>query len=140
MYEICHTFRMIIDNRDEFAKVTVHLPRISNKNHDLFSVVVFICAAFCKKYRFKGEIPLNPSGITTVLGFNFKQDLPKLAREIEADKNLDNSMIRYLINTGVNNAKDVDRIYRNIRDLKNFITSQAIKTTDIDVYHAYQKL
>ena len=140
MYEICHTFRMIIDNRDEFAKVTVHLPRISNKNHDLFSVVVFICAAFCKKYRFKGEIPLNPTGITTVLGFNFKRDLPKLAREIEADKNLDNSMIRYLINTGVNNARDVDRIYRNIRDLKNFITSQAIKTTDIDVYHAYQKL
>ena len=142
MYEVCHVFRMVIDNNKEFKKPKLYLPRIDNREHDLYSVIIFLCAFFCKKYNFTGEIPLKPAAVASVYGFNFDTDLNLIRQNIYQSKYLDNSMIQYLLNFSVNRnkpEKDVERIYRNIKNLKDFVVEQMANTKDIDVYRAYKK-
>lgn len=140
MYEICHTFRMIIDNHSEFSKVSISVPKISSKQQDLFTLIIFLCATFCKRFGFTGEIPLKPASIAFVYGFNFNADLTKIITDIYASKYIDSSVVKYLINFTVNSSKDVDRIYSNIKTLKDFIVEQMASTKDINVYRAYEAL
>lgn len=140
MYEICHTFRMIIDNHSEFSKVTISVPKISSKQQDLFTLIIFLCATFCKRFGFTGEIPLKPASIAYVYGFNFGADLTKIITDIYSSKYIDSSVVKYLINFTVNSSKDVDRIYTNIKTLKDFIVEQMASTKDINVYRAYEAL
>lgn len=140
MYEICHTFRMIIDHHEEFAKVSISVPKISNKQQDLFSLIIFICAMFCKRFGFKGEIPLRPESIAYVYGFNFHTDLTKIVSDVLSSKYIDSSVVKYMLNFSVNSSKDVDRIYKNIKTLKDFVTEQMASTKNIEVYRAYKSL
>ena len=142
MYEICHVFRMIMDNNREFKKITVDVPRISSKQQDLFSLVIFLCALFCKRYKFKGNVPLKPESIAYVYGFNFKADLDKIIEDILSTKNkyIDRKVVNYMVNFTVANSKDVGRIYRNIKDLKDFIVERMAETKNIDAYRAYKAL
>lgn len=140
MYEINHTFRMIIDNNQEFRKSYILLPKISPIAHDLYSIIIFLCAMFCKRYGFTGEIPLKPASIAYVYGFNFHEDINKIINDVVESKYLDEDIIQYMLNFSVNSNKDVDRIYRNIKTLKDFITEQLAMTKDIEVYRAYKKL
>ncbi len=140
MYEICHTFRMIIDNHKEFSKITISVPKVSTKQQDLFSLIIFLCATFCKKYGFNGEIPLKPASIAYVYGFNFNADIPKIIADVLNNKYIDDSVAQYMINFSVTSSKDVDRIYKNIKKLKDFIVEQMANTKDVDVYHAYKAL
>lgn len=140
MYEICHTFRMIIDHHSEFSKVTISVPKISTKQQDLFTLIIFLCSMFCKRFGFTGEIPLKPASIAYVYGFNFNADLTKIITDIYASKYIDSAVVKYLINFTVNSSKDVDRIYSNIKALKDFIVEQMASTKDINVYRAYEAL
>ena len=140
MYEICHTFRMIIDNNEEFKKVFLMIPKVSSRPHDLYSIVIFICAMFCKRYGFTGEIPLKPASIAYVYGFNFHTDLDMIVNDVLESKYIDDDVIKYLLNFQVNSNKDVDRIYHNIKTFKDFIVEQMASTKDIEVYRAYKSL
>lgn len=140
MYEICHTFRMILDNHKEFAKVTISVPKVSAKQQDLFSLIIFLCATFCKKYGFTGEIPLKPASIAYVYGFNFNADMAKIITDVINNEYIDSTVAQYMINFNVTSSKDVDRIYKNIKKLKDFIVDRMANTKDIEVYHAYKAL
>ena len=140
MYEVCHFFRMVIDNNPEFRKVYVTIPKVSPYPHDLFSIVIFICAFWCKRYGFNGEVPLKPAQIATVYGFNFHADLQQIAMDIVDSEYLDEECIQYMLNFSVASSKDVDRIYTNIKTLKDFIVEQLASTKNIEVYRAYKKL
>ena len=142
MYEICHVFRMIMDNNKEFKKISIDVPKISSKQQDLFSIVIFLCALFCKRYNFKGNIPLKPESIAYVYGFNFRTDLDKIISDILSTDNkyIDRKVVNYMINFTVANSKDVGRIYKNIKDLKDFIVERMAETKNIDSYRAYKAL
>lgn len=140
MYEISHTFRMIIDNNSEFKKVYLSIPKVSTRPQDLYSIVIWLCAMFCKRYGFTGEIPLKPASIAYVYGFNFHTDLEKICENILDSKYLDDELVKYLLNFQVNTNKDVDRIYHNIKAFKDFIVEQMASTKDIEVYRAYKAL
>jgi len=140
MYEICHTFRMIIDNNKEFSRIKISVPRLSSRPQDLYSIIIFLCAIWCKRFKFTGEIPLKPASIAYVYGFNFHTDLNKIINDIYESKYIDNSVVKYLINFTVTSNRDVDRIYGNIKDLKDFIVEQMAQTKDIEVYRAYKAL
>ena len=140
MYEISHFFRMIIDNNEEFRKVYLLIPKVSTRPHDLYSIIIFLCAFFCKRYGFTGEIPLRPAAIATVYGFNFHADMAQIIADVIDSKYLDEDVIQYMLNFSVTSNKDVDRIYRNIKALKDFIVEQMASTKDIDVYRAYKRL
>ena len=140
MYEICHTFRMIIDNNQEFRKIYMTVPKVSPYPHDLYSVIIFMCAFWCRRYGFTGEIPLKPAQIAQVYGFNFHADLDLIINDIMESKYLDEDCIQYMLNFTVSSSKDVDRIYTNIKTLKDFIVEQLAATKDINVWRAYQKL
>ena len=140
MYEICHFFRMVIDNNSEFRKIYVSIPKVSGLPQDLYSVIIFLCAMFCKRYGFTGEVPMKPASIAYVYGFNFHTDLAKLANDILESKYIDDDVVKYLLNFQVTSNKDVDRIYGNIKALKDFCTEQMAATKDIEVYRAYKAL
>lgn len=140
MYEICHTFRMIMDNHSQFSKVSISVPKISSKQQDLFTLVIFLCAMFCKRFKFKGEIPLKPASIAYVYGFNFNADLTKIINDVQQSKYIDSTVIQYMLNFSVNSSKDVDRIYSNIKTLKDFIVEQMATTKNYEVYRAYRAL
>jgi len=140
MYEINHFFRMVIDNNDEFRKVYLIAPKISPRPHDLYSFIIFLCAFFCKRYGFTGEIPLRPAAVASVYGFNFHADMAQIIADVVDSKYLDEDVIQYMLNFTVTSNKDVDRIYHNIKALKDFIVEQMASTKDIEVYRAYKKL
>lgn len=140
MYEINHFFRMVIDNNDEFRKVYLIAPKVSPRPHDLYSYIIFLCAFFCKRYGFTGEIPLKPAAVASVYGFNFHADMAQIIADVVDSKYLDEDVIQYMLNFTVTSNKDVDRIYRNIKALKDFIVEQMASTKDIEVYRAYKKL
>lgn len=140
MYEICHFFRMVIDNNSEFKKVYLLIPKVSSLPQNLYSVIIFICALWCKRYGFTGEIPLKPASIAYVYGFNFHTDIGKLIDDIISSKYIDDDVVKYLLNFTVASNKDVDRIYGNIKGLKDFCTEQMAATKNIEVYRAYKAL
>lgn len=140
MYEINHFIRMMIDNNKEFRKVNIFIPKVSTKTHNLYAVTIFLCAMFCKRFGFTGEIPLKPAGVATVYGFNFHKDISLMRSEVLSNPLIDNSVTKFLTSTIVSSERDVDRLYSNIQDLKNFLVAQMAKTKDIKVYRAYRKL
>ena len=139
MYEISHFFRMVIDNNQEFRKAYVLLPKVSSKAHDLYSIIIFLCAFFCKRYGFTGEIPLKPAATAYVYGFNFHADMAQIIADVIDSKYLDEDVIQYMLNFSIEDNRDVDRIYRNIKTLKDFVVEQMAMTKNIYVYRAYKK-
>lgn len=140
MYEINHTFRMIIDNNAQFKNVSITLSKASASPMTLYTTIIYACALFCKKYGFTGEIPITPSSVAYVYGFNFHADIATIINDISKSEYIDSSIAKYLLNFSVQSTKDVDRIYSNIKALKDFVVEQMASTKDIEAYRAYKKL
>jgi len=100
MYEISYTFRMILDNNSEFKKITLDVPKISTTPLDLYTLIIFLCTLFCKKYSFTGEIPMKPESVAYIYGFNFRSDIVKIREDILSDNNkyidIMNEILNYL--------------------------------------------
>ena len=144
MYETAHTVRMIIDDQRDYKNIKMSIPRISNNELNLFDIVIFLCCLGCRRLNLTGTIPLKGYQIATVFGFNFKQDIQAIIDSIhnqEGDYSLiDPDLIQYMMNMRAFSLADADRMYSNIKDLKDLITEFLFTTHDKETYYQYLKL
>lgn len=141
MFETIYLIRMLFDKKTEIANIRVAIPKIyEDGSVSLFDCIVALSAILSKKNNLKGEILMTPSKILHVLGFNFKQDFDTIRQHIKDDKYLDNEMLKYLENMTAYTVDSVNNLYRNIKDLRDFMSEKMASSTNIYEYRAYVKL
>ena len=88
MYEVAHTVRSVIDNSQDFKKITINIPYISQYDMSIYDAVILMCALGAKKLNLKGNVPLKGYQIANVYGFNYTQDIDALKNAIYDTKDL----------------------------------------------------
>lgn len=140
LFENMYLLRMILDKKDDIPKINLQLPRINTeKEYNLFDIILFMCAMTCKQNNLKGEILVTPSKILHVMGFNYETDFDKIRKEILEDPNLDDSLIDFFKDSSAVTATKINNLYTNYVELYDVLLEKMATTQDIDTYYAYKK-
>lgn len=99
MFELCHTIRMVIDNKKDFQKIMVSIPAVTQFDTNLFDIIIFACALSAYKTGLPGSVPLKGHQIANVYGFNYTRDLEPLRQAIYDTKDLTVGDILYAEDT-----------------------------------------
>lgn len=75
-----------------------------------------------------------------VLGFNFDADFDEIREEIISNRFLNSNLVEYISNLQVYNAESINRLYKNVYNLRDELTNAMAAATDIRAYQAYKKL
>lgn len=142
LFEVIYVFRMILDKKEEVKDITIELPKIfsNNKKISLFDTVVLLCALVAKKNNMVGNIIHTPSKTLSVLGFNFRADFEAIREEIRNNPHLDSKILDYIMDMNIMNAKDINNLFKNIRELNDFLVERMARTQNLEQYRAYKKL
>ena len=144
LFEINYFYRLVIDKRTQLstANVTLLLPKITaDDDVKLFDVVILLATLICKRNGLTGNIFVQPSQILTVYGFDFNEDFATIRQFVSDNPTLvDPAIADYFSNLNALIPEDVNRLYANIRDFKNFAIERMALSTDLKEYRAYQKL
>lgn len=169
MFECIYFLNMCIDKKNELSKIKISLPKILGRDSvSIFDCVIACCTLLCKKHGLCGEIPHDASDILYIegfdymedmktikadiqeskdtrikrqlLGFNFDADFDAVKKEILTNRFIDSSLVKYLENMMVYNTDSVNRLYKNIYNLRDELTDAMARATDIRAYRAYKKL
>lgn len=140
MFEEVYFLKMIQDKNSETSKILIELPKlIYSRPVSIFDSVILLFALLCKKYKFKGEIISDEVQVSTVLGFNFKQDIEKIRKLLIDNKRIvDPSVIDLLNNLSLTTINDVDLLYRNIRDFDYLLKQKMVQAKSIEEYRIYK--
>lgn len=144
LFEIMYVFRMLLDKKDDFAKIDlkVDLPKLfERRSFALFDVVVFLCALLAKKNSLAGNILTTPSKVLSVMGFNFKSDFKAIRDEIQSNPKIyDQELLQYFQKSSIEKPDDINSMYVNIKGFNDFIVEKMAQCQDLTVYKAYEKL
>ena len=98
-------------------------------------------ALVSKKNGFAGNIIHTPSKTLAILGFNFEADFTAIREEIRKNPKIyDQRILQYIQNMDVYSANDINNLYKNIRDLADFLVERMGSTRNRKRYQAYKKL
>lgn len=141
IYESSYYIKMIIDNREYLTMTEVYNNNIG-ENCNLFDLVIYICALLCRKFGFEGNIPSDPHAIGKVMGFNFKDDLLVLKKNISENDYLknDGKLLELLENMNVNSLESIYTVYTRLTSLRSYLTNKMWETDQPEVYWAYYEL
>ena len=95
IYEVSHTMRAVIDNKEDFRKIMINIPAISPYDITLYDYIILLCALISKKLHLPGKIPLVGYQIANVYGFNYSENLEVLRQAIYNTKDLTVGEILY---------------------------------------------
>lgn len=141
IFENIYVFRMLIDKKNEISHLTMTLPKLFlEKEINLFNIVCFLCALMSKKNGFVGNILSTPSKISSILGFDFNEDIEAIKLSISTNPNLDQKLLNYLGNSYITSADDVNRLFAQIKNFNDSLIYNMNNTNDIKVYQAYKKI
>lgn len=142
LFEIIYTFRIMLDKKDATSKLTFTLPRVfPQKDLNLFTTTVFLCALISKKNKMAGNILASPSKIMSVMGFNFQADFAAIRMEIRNNPKIyDQEVLKYFLYLDVYSVADINSLFANIRSLETFLAEKIATTSNLESYHAYKKL
>lgn len=140
IFNTVYLIRMLFDNKKKINNISVTFPKILDVDIPLFDAIVFICAMICKKNHLKGEILCSPSKILYVLGFNFENDFDLIRKYITDSEYIDNEAAQYLKDMNVYSIESINKLYGNVKDLRDFISRKMSASSNIYEYRAYEKL
>ena len=141
MFNIVYLLRMLFDKKDEISGITMNLPKLfGSENVSLFDAIVLTCSLICKKNHLKGEILCSPSKILHVLGFDFTNDFELIKQSIREDEYLDNDCAKYLLDMTAYTVESVNKLFSNIKGLRDFISQKLGESSNIHEYRTYEKL
>ena len=141
LFEVVYAFRMIIDKKNEISNFTLLLPKLFNlKQIKLFDVIVFLFALLSKKNNMAGNILIEPSKILSVMGFDFDNDFELIKNDILNSKYIDNNILEYFENMNIVTPDHINDLYKNIKNLEEFLTEKMSTSSSIKEYEAYKKL
>lgn len=142
VFEIIYFIRLISDKSNQTRKIYIDIPKILSNNTkvSLFEIVVFLISLICKKSGMLGNIINTPTKTLSVLGFNFRADFDKIRQDIKNNKYIDDKVLSYIMNMDVYSVQDINGLYKNVRELNDFLVEKMATTQNIEQYRAYKKL
>ena len=141
IFELVYLSRMILDKKSETTDIYIDIPLITSDPTSLFDIEVLLICLMCKRNNVEPDILKSPSKVLSVLGFNFKADLDAIKKDVESNPGLyDQRLVRYLKNIIIVSVDDVNNLYKNVKNLSDFLINAMQTTSSIDSYHAYKKL
>lgn len=72
IFQSCYFLRMLEDNRGTTEEIHCYY-MVTGTDVPLYDMVIYAIALLCKNAGYTGEIPADPSSISAVYGFNFKE-------------------------------------------------------------------
>lgn len=75
-----------------------------------------------------------------VLGFNFDANFDEIKQEILTNRFINSDLAEYISNLQVYSPESVNRLYKNVYNLRDELTNAMATATDIRAYRAYKKL
>lgn len=142
LFEVMYIFRMLLDKKDQTQMIQLEFPKLfERKKVDLFDTTMFLCALIAKKNKLMGDIIATPTKALSVMGFNFKADFKAIRRLIRQNPDkVDPIVLEYIQDMNIGDADDINRLFKNVRGLNDFLVEQLGKTQDLETYRIYKKL
>lgn len=141
LFETGYFIQMIIDNRYKVSFVRVSHGKLGTEI-DLFTLIVYIHAIICERLGFKGNIPDTFDKKARVLGFNFKDDIEYIIRDITANAytTIEDmpKLLEILQDMNITNLESCRRVYEHIKELYILIDHRLLATRDVNTYFAYK--
>ena len=138
IFETQYSLRLVLDKRNETENIKVHVEEVGDM--DLFTCIVCVCALFCKKYGYKGNIIKDPTQIYNIYGFNVKEDILKVMSEIKSDKNYDKKLDKIFNSVSVNDKESLDKLFSDIMEFRDIVTEKMYFASTIQEYRLYDRL
>lgn len=140
-FELVYMGRMLLDKKTETSRMMIDIPLITVTPQSLFDIQVLLICLMCKKNGMEPSLLTSPSKILYILGFNFDADLEKIKDDIKNNPHIyDQRIAKYLENIIFVTPDDVNRMYKNIKELESFLANAMQETASVETYFAYKKL
>lgn len=141
LFEVMYIFNLLIDKKQQVKDIQIELPLITDKKIPIFNVVILLCALIAKKNNLVGEIISSPSKALSIMGFNFGADFATIRQEIMNNPKIyDQRLINYLLDMDIYNPSDINGLFKNIRELNDFLVEKLATVQNLEQYRAYKKL
>lgn len=147
LFDLSYTTRMIFDLKRYTSRIMISLESISSEKISLFDIFIMLNCIVCRQTALKGMLPTSASKISVISGFNFN-DIEEI-RKLLTDARMDNVITReefyYMLslisNTYPLTASDVNELYKNIKNMRNYINDRMKRYTgNLKTYRFYKSL
>lgn len=141
MYESAYFFKMILDNKKALNAVTLMYAPIG-RSVNIFELCVYVAALICKKYGYQGNISSEYPFVSKVLGFNFKENLSTVKKEIVKNSYLskDTKLDKLLSGININNINSINSTFSTIQNLRQHFIDKKYSCKTREEYFAYDNL
>lgn len=139
-FEVCYFLNLILQSRDNVAKIKVANKYATSRSSDLYTMIVFLLASLAKKSGFDGNIVYDPENIAEILRFNYgdiSEELKTIIDKYELQIDVNEHLIPGYDSVGLNklrgsvNNVGVINTYVYNRELYNAIIDEMNTTNDI---------
>lgn len=141
LFDLQYGIRMLLDSKDDLDKFDIKITRLFGlQKFKIFDVVIALMYLLCKRSGFKGNVLVNPGQISSIKGFNFKENIKIIAADIYKNPLIDNAVADKLLEMDFKFVSDVNVVYNNICFLYRFIVENRYRASSMEVYKAYDEL
>lgn len=155
--ETVYFLNMLIDKKEKYISIEdrlsntmytgtdnlyISLERITDSPISIFDSIIILCVLISKKNSMKGNILIKPAEIMSVLGFDFEANFDLIIKNIRNNPRLykDPEIANYLNLLEIYSVDDIETLYNNFINLKDFCIKRMNETTDIYEYRAYEDI
>ena len=144
LFETGYFIQMIIDSRYKVSFINVPHGKLGYEI-DLFTLIVYIHAIICERLGYTGNIPDTFDKKARILGFNFKDDLDVIIKDMASKPYVEYmdiedipKLMSILQDMDISNLESCRTAYDHIKELYNLIDYRLLATRDVGTYFAYK--
>ena len=155
VFETVYASRLILDRSEDTKRIKVTMNLLSDTPVSLFDSIVMLICLMCKMHGMEPTLYSKLSEVAHILGFNFDADFEAIKSNIMYNRiakrkggndyvnveNLYNSNIaKYITKTSFTTPDEVNRMFVNVRELRNLLMQGMADADNLTVYYAYKTL
>lgn len=144
-FEVCYFLNLILQSRDNVAKIKVPNKYATSGSSDLYTMIIFLLASLAKRSGFDGNIVYDPENIAEILRFNnadITEELQAIVDKYELQVDVTDNLIpgydpvQLELLRGSVKQLNVINTYVYNREMYNAIINEMNTTNDIRKYIA----
>ena len=154
LFETVYATRLVLDKGNRTKQIMVSMNQISDSSVSLFDCFVLLICLLCKYNGMEPDLLTTPSQILYINGFNFEADLDAIREDIRnnrirksngkdfitVDNLYDSRLAKYILDTNFRTPRDVNNMYKNVKELHDLLTECMNNADTLVSYDAYRKL
>ena len=141
LFEAQYCFNLIIDKKEEVKNFTIHISRLfGDADISIFDALILLCALLCKHQGYEGNILCTPTSVSSIYGFNLKEDIQKVINDYSDNEIVDKKLFNYFHSLDINSIDDISTLFLEIKEFKDFLINKISYCETIEEYHIYNEL